>query len=303
MAKIEINAKPRTAYTPDDLSGLFGGVTAAVPSSKEVTELEISKLIPYQNQPFKPYRPDKLDLLVEDIKENGVISPVIVRPKGAQYEILAGHNRTSAASKAGLLTVPAIVITADDDTAALVMVNTNLNQRDELLPSEKAYAYKIQQDASKQQGKRTDLISSGKVDTGKGLSKKLGECRANIFRYIRLTYLIPTMLEMVDSEDLPFRVAVDLSYLSPEEQQLVQDVTAECEKRISTVQSRELKKMSESGTPLTKDAIKAVLLPKPKWNPYTALSNDIRSYMPKSATEKDIEAVLGLIENYFKKKE
>lgn len=161
--KIEISTKPKTTYSAPDLSGLFGGAPLTAPTGKEIAQLDIASLTPYADQPFKPYRPDKLELLVEDVKANGVLSPIIVRPKGTGYEILAGHNRTNAAKKAGLLQIPAIIVDADDDTAALIMVNTNLNQREELLPSEKAFAFKIQLEAMKRKAGRSSKDNSSQV--------------------------------------------------------------------------------------------------------------------------------------------
>lgn len=293
---IKINAKPNRTYSEADFSGLFGG-SNLVPSTKEIVELGLSSLVPYQEQPFKPYKPDKLELLVEDIKENGVLSPIIVRPKGSEYEILAGHNRTHAARKAGLITIPAIITEADDATAALIMVNTNLNQRDELLPSEKAYAYKIQLKAMTCRGKRY----GEKTDTYRLLGQSGNDSRRNVARYVRLTYLLPSMLEMVDNADISFCVAVDLSYLKHSEQQLVLDISSECERKISTVQSGQLKKASEKDE-LNANTVLSILTPVTKWNPYNALSSSIRSYMPKEATSKDIKAVLELIETYFKER-
>ena len=149
----------------------------------------------------------------------------------------------------------------------------------------------------KQQGKRSDTP----IDSHQTLANLSRESKRNIAYFIRLTHLIPTLLEMVDQGELPFRVGVDLSYLSPEKQQLVQDISVDCERKISTVQSGQIKKAYHQDN-LTEEVIIEILEPEPKWNPYNALSSSIRSYMPKEATSKDIKAVLELIETYFKER-
>ena len=301
--KIDINARSKATYSANDLSGLFGGVAVETPVGKEITELEISRLAPYANQPFKAYRPEKLELLAADIKENGVLSPIIVRPMGAGYEILAGHNRTSAAKKAGLKQVPAIIVEADDNTAALIMVNTNLNQREELLPSEKAFAYKIQLEAMKKQGQRNDLTSRqnvGKSESADTMGEYAGKSGRQIQRYIRLTYLIPELLEQVDSGELSVIPAVSLSYLTQEEQLLVLDISADCQRKISVFQSNQLKK---SAGKLDMEVIRSILLPGKEWNPRQQFASRSSTMIPGTASPEDVTAVLALIAEYFRKKE
>ena len=185
-----------------------------------IRELAIADLKPYPNQPFRPYSENKLAELTEDIKMNGIISPVIVRKMKPDetsvyeyYQILAGHNRVRAGELAGLEKVPCIVKTdISDEQAQLIMVNTNLNQRDELLPSEKAFAYKMQMDAMKQQGTRNDFVHNvHKVDNLQEMGVANNESRRNISYYIRLTYLTSDLLQMVDEKILPFRAGVALS--------------------------------------------------------------------------------------------
>ncbi|MEG0852950.1 MAG: ParB/RepB/Spo0J family partition protein [Angelakisella sp.] len=298
--KIDLTAqKPRQQFTAADLSGLLGG---QAPVGAAITQLPIGRLVPYPNQPFKPYSAEKLERLTEDIRVNGVLSPIIVRPSGNMYEILAGHNRWNASRKAGKDTIPAIVQDVNDDTAALIMVNTNLNQRDELLPSEKAWAYRVQLEAMKRQGKRSDLTSS-QLGTklkrsDQEMAAQMGESRNQIQRYIRLTYLIPELLEMVDTKELPMTPAVDLSYLSVEEQQLVLEVTSELERKVSMCQSAQLKKLSTEGG-LDEDSIREVLLPEQRWDARQEFVARSRTVIPTTANRQDVEKVLLLVKQYF----
>ncbi|MEG1875650.1 MAG: ParB/RepB/Spo0J family partition protein [Angelakisella sp.] len=298
--KIDLSAqKPRQQTTAADLSALLGGqVNNAV-----VRQLPLDLLTAYPNQPFKPYTDEKLARLTEDIRANGVLSPIIVRPKGERYEVLAGHNRWNASRRAGLTTIPAMVQEVDDDTAALIMVNTNLNQRDQLSSSEKAFAYRVQLEAMKRKAGRPQNNVS-QVGTQKRsdqeMAELLGESRNQIQRYIRLTYLIPDLLAQVDSSDLPMIPAVSLSYLPAEEQEMVLRVSADCERKISVIQAEQLKKAAGQ---LSEAAIAAVLLPVRRWNAQQEFVNQSRAAIPGSASVEDIAAVLALIQDYFKQKE
>lgn len=217
--KFDFSNRPRQQITPADLPRLFSGLgNTAAPGA--IVQIPISSLVPWANQSFRPYSAAKMQQLVEDIRTNGVLNPIIVRPMGQQYQILAGHSRTNASREAGLTTVPAIIRDVDDDTATLIMVNTNLNQRDELLPSEKAWAYRLQLEAMKRQGQRTDLTSVQNEQKLKGITARelvasqYGDSAVQIQRYIRLTYLISELLEMVDQGMLPMMSGVSLSYLA-----------------------------------------------------------------------------------------
>jgi len=213
----------------DYFKSMFGA------NQNDIHYIELYKLIPFEGQPFKPYSDEKLQELADDIAEHGILSPLIVRPYGDTYQIMAGHNRANAAALAGLDTAPCIVKSVDDDTAKIIMLNTNLNQRDELLPSEKAFAYKMQMDTIKHQGQRTDLTSSPmeprcsstlaplgpKLRSDQVVADRTGDSRANVQRYIRLTYLLPALLDMVDNKQIPFCAGVSLSYLKDEDQRLL----------------------------------------------------------------------------------
>lgn len=212
------------------------------------TDMFIDKLVPYENQPFKSYSPEKLTELAEDIKANGVLSPIIVRPvENDKYQILAGHNRTSAAKLAGLTSIPVIIKeNCDDDTAKLIVVNTNLNQRQGLLPSEKAYAYKMQIDAMKHQGITSRQVV-GKLETADIIGVNTNESGRQIQRYIRLTQLIKPILDMIDDNKMPFIVGVNLSFLSDNNQTNVFNIITNHKYRISLSQSEKLKKLNSLG--------------------------------------------------------
>lgn len=206
-----------------NLDTYFNAMFGAAPN--EIQELSLDRLTPFEGQPFKPYTEEKLRELADDIARNGILSPVIVRPLENTFQILAGHNRVNAAKLAGLMVAPCIVKDVDDDTARLIMINTNLNQREELLPSEKAFAYKMQLDTMKRQGARTDLTSGQFVQKLPGknsieiVADQAGENYKQIQRYIRLTELTPPLLDMVDEKKLPLLSGVYLSYCTASAQQ------------------------------------------------------------------------------------
>lgn len=304
--KFDFSKRPQQQITPKDLPGLFSGLgNTAAPNA--IVQLPISSLVPWINQPFRPYSDAKMQQLVEDIRVNGVLNPIIVRPIGQEYQILAGHSRTNASREAGLTTVPAIIRDVDDDTATLIMVNTNLNQRDELLPSEKAWAYRLQLEAVKRCAGRPKGNVGQNVPhyTGKRsteiLGEKSGENYKQIQRYIRLTYLIPELLEMVDQNMLPMLSGVALSYLGAEHQTIVCDISAECDKKISTAKAEQIKRLGQSGD-FSASAVKQILLPAKPWNPSNAFSSRTKGLIPKTATEQDVENVAKLIAQYFEQK-
>ena len=196
----------------DELLGVSGEESA--------TDIEISRIHSFANHPFKVLDDDKMDDLVKSIKQNGVLTPVLVRPdKNNSYEMISGHRRMHAAIKAGLEIIPAIVRDMDDDDAVVVMVDANI-QREELLPSEKAFAYKMKMDAMKRQAGRPSKNNSTQVgrnfETAELIGKETGESKNTIRRFIRLTELIPELLDYVDKKRLPFTVAVDISYIDKE---------------------------------------------------------------------------------------
>ena len=229
---------------------LFG--TADI--KNDIKKIDINLLVPFENQPFRPYSSDKLRELAEDIKINGILSPVIVKPvEDGKYQILAGHNRTSAAKLTGMTEIPCIVKNVDDDTAKLIVVNTNLNQRQELLHSEKAFAYKMQLEAMKRQAGRPKENSDQLGPNLKGvfsteiLAEKSDESQTQIKRYIRLTYLIKPMLDMIDNNKMPFMVGVNLSFLSEGNQDILYDLITDNKMKITLSQAEELKRLNNLG--------------------------------------------------------
>ena len=187
-------------------------------------EIEINKIHAFKNHPFKVLDDEKMQDLIESVKLSGVLTPVLLRvDNNDEYEMISGHRRLHAAKMAGLTTIPAIVRELSDDDAVIAMVDANI-QREELLPSEKAFAYRMKLEAMKRQGSRTDLTLSQnetKSRSDEVLSKQVGESRAQVQRYIRLTELIPELLDLVDSKKLKFTVAVDISYIDKEIQEWI----------------------------------------------------------------------------------
>ena len=195
-----------------------------VVNEESAMEIEINKIHAFKNHPFKVLDDEKMQDLIESVKLSGVLTPVLLRvDSNDEYEMISGHRRLHAAKMAGLTTIPAIVRELSDDDAAIAMVDANI-QREELLPSEKAFAYRMKLEAMKRQGSRTDLTLSQnetKSRSDEVLSKQVGESRAQVQRYIRLTELIPELLDLVDSKKLKFTVAVDISYIDKEIQKWI----------------------------------------------------------------------------------
>ena len=195
-----------------------------VVNEESAMEIEISKIHAFKNHPFKVLDDEKMQDLVDSVKLSGVLTPVLLRvDQNEEYEMISGHRRLHAAKLAGLTTIPAIVRELSDDDAVIAMVDANI-QREELLPSEKAFAYRMKLEAMKRQGNRTDLTLSQnetKLRSDEVLSKQVGESRAQVQRYIRLTELIPDLLDLVDAKKLNFTIAVDISYIDKEIQKWI----------------------------------------------------------------------------------
>ena len=269
-------------------------------------ELDIDTLLPFPNQPFHPYKEDEMEKMVESIKENGVISPIVVRPKeDGTYEIISGHNRVEACRRAGFTSVPSFVREVDDDTAVILMVDSNLRQREKLLPVEKANAYKMKLEAIKRQGVRNDLSSSQlgmKLDRKQSLEKigeEAGDSRNTVHRYIRLTNLIPALQDAVNDGRLAFNPSVELSYLNPADQAVVQEVMEREETAPSLSQAQKLKKMAKDGT-ITDQRIDEVLtVEKPMYETITFRFNTVEEYFPSGTTGKEMQdIILKLLKDY-----
>lgn len=227
----------------------------------KVEELPLSELTPFKNHPFKVKNDAEMAELMKSIANAGVLSPALARPKeGGGYELISGHRRLAACKALGMDTMPVIVRDLTDEEAVITMVDSNL-QREHILPSEKAFAYKMKMEALKNQGKRTDLTLSQvatKLDAAAEIGKSADESRDQVFRYIRLTHLIPDILKLVDEGKIALTPAVELSYLQPSEQEMLFSVMDSDEVTPSLSQARRLRRMSEAQT-LTDDAVLQLL--------------------------------------------
>ncbi len=264
--------------------------------AEKVEEIDISKISDFPNHPFKVNDDDKMEEMVKSIKQYGVILPVIVRPKeNGTYEMISGHRRKRACELAGVKQIRSIVKDLSDDEATILMVDSNI-QREEILPSEKAFAYKMKLEAMRHQGKRVDLLedetSTPMVEKLKGktsvrlLGEQNNESAEQIRRYIRLTNLIPELLEQVDLKRIAFRPAVELSYLSEDNQYVVQNIFEFDEVTPSLSQAIRLKKLEQEGK-LTEEKIEEILgQEKPNQKEFIKIHNErIDKYIPQKIKE------------------
>lgn len=279
-------------------------------TQERIQMLSPEKMQPFSNHPFKVVDDDKMMDMVESIKEYGVLVPIIVRPvENGNYEIVSGYRRHHAAVLAGQEEIPAIVREMDEDAAILVMVDSNL-QRENILPSEKAFAYKMKLEAMKRQaGRPKENATQIGQDFMRGkysveiLSEQVNESRNQIQRYIRLTHLIPDILEMVDDKNIAFNAAVEISYLSEREQELLQDNMEVNECSPSLSQAKRLKKYSQEGK-LTEDVIDAIMTEEKEMDTKLVLKGDtIKKYFPKEYTPMQMQQVITkLLENWCRKR-
>lgn len=270
---------------------------------EKVEKIAVSSISNFPNHPYQVKENEEMEDFVENIKENGVIHPVIVRTKeDGTYEMISGHRRKRACELAGIKEIPAIVREMSDEDATILMVDSN-KQRERILPSEKAFAYKMKLEAMKKQGKRNDLTSRPMVDKLKSadiIGEEVGESGRQIQRYIRLTELIPELLQLVDDEKMKLRPAVEISYLTKSEQEYVFEVMEYNEVFPSHPQARELKKLSADGN-LTDDDIDRILSEeKPNQKENIKFSVDkVKWYFPKEYTPTEMQKIIvKLLENY-----
>lgn len=277
-------------------------------AQERIQNLPLDKLEPFPNHPFKVIDDDKMLETVESIKERGVLVPILVRPKNdGNFEIVSGHRRHHASQLAGLTEIPAIVREMDDDTAILLMVDSNL-QREELLPSEKAFAYKMKLDAMKRQGQRTDLTCARiahKFDGMKSrdiLAEEVGESKDQVRRYIRLTYLDPDLLDRVDNKTMAFNAAVEVSYLTEPEQLMLCDAIEreECTPNLS--QAKRLKQYSQDGK-LDENVVDAIMTEEKPIEDKLVLKGDVLAkYFPKTYTPSQKQKIIvKLLEDWHKR--
>lgn len=275
---------------------------------EQVQQIPVSELFPFKNHPFKVLDDDSMSDTVESVKQYGVLSPLIARPrpKGG-YEIISGHRRQHAAELAGLETLPVIVRQMDDDAAIILMVDSNL-QREHILPSERAFAYKMKLDAMKNQGTRSDLTSTqvvSKLRSNEKLGAENNQSRETVRRFIRLTNLIPELLDMVDNKTVSFNPAVELSYLSPEQQQEVIRAMDDTQNFPSVSQAKRIKKLAQDGT-FTTETVVAIMgeEKKSELDTVTIKNDTLRKYFPRSYTPKQMEdTIIKLLEQWQKKRQ
>ena len=263
---------------------------------ERVQEIPLDQLKPFKNHPFKVRDDQRMLDTVDSIREYGVLVPAIARPDPeGGYELISGHRRKRGCEMAGLQTMPVIIRNLDDDAAVLVMVDSNI-QREELLPSERAFAYKMKLEALKHQGARSDLTSSQlgtKLRADELLAQQAGESRNQVQRFIRLTELISELLDMVDERKLAFNPAVEVSYLKRDEQRMLLEAMDAEQTTPSLSQAQRLKKFSQEGR-LTEEAMSAIMSEEKKsdMDKVTLRSDTLRRYFPKSYTPKQMEQTI-----------
>ena len=300
-------AKAKTSITTENRSG-----SAADAAAKEQrTEMPLSDLHPFEGHPFKVLDDELMEQTVESIRQIGVVSPLIVRPDPeGGFEILSGHRRLHAAQLAGLETVPVIVKEMDDDAAIIFMVDSNL-QRENILPSERAFSYKMKLEAMKHQGERGDLTSGqvGQKSVGTVsrdiVAEQAGDSSRNVQRFIRLTNLIPEILDMVDEKKIAFNPAVELSYLKTSEQKEFLEAMDYAQASPSLSQAQRLKKLSQEGG-CTLDAMCEVMneIKKDELDHVTIKNEVPRKYFPKSYTPKQMQdTIIRLLEKWQRSKQ
>ena len=279
---------------------------------EKVQKIPISELVPFKNHPFKVVDDEAMLRTTESIAQFGVLTPLIARPlEDGGYEIISGHRRAHAAEAAGLTEVPVIVRDMNDDAATVLMVDSNL-QREQILPSERAFAYKMKLEAMKRQGERTDLQEDGtsrqvvgKLEASDILGQDTGESGRQVQRFIRLTNLIPELLDMVDQKQISFNPAVELSYLTPEEQQHVIEAMDFTQAAPSLSQAQRLKKLSQEGG-CTLEAMQDILgeVKKGDLERVAFKSEQLRKYFPKSYSPKQMQdTIIKLLEQWQRKRQ
>ena len=280
-----------------------------VVNEESAMEIEIDKIKSFSGHPFKVIDDEKMQDLIESISESGVLTPVLIRPdRNDGYEMISGHRRMHAAQKAGLITIPAIVREMTYDEAVIAMVDANI-QREELLPSEKAFAYKMKLEAMKRQGSRTDLTLSQnetKLRSDEILSKQVGESRAQVQRYIRLTELIPDLLELVDKKRLNFTIAVDISYIPQDVQKWIYEYI--CDNGFIKPNQIAALRNYLGQAPVTQSLMISILnshIPvKAPARKVTLNEKKLTKYFPKNYTSEDMEKVIeSLLEKWKQEQE
>lgn len=280
-------------------------------SEERVQRIKLTELHPFKNHPFKVRDDEEMEKTVESVKEYGVLTPAIARPlETGGYELISGHRRHRASELAGKEDMPVIVRDLDDDAATILMVDMNL-QRETMLPSERAFAYRMKLEAIKHQGARVDLTCSqlgNKLEgkkSGQIIAEELGTSKNQIFRYIRLTELIPELMDMVDEKKIAFNPAVEISYLTKEEQEELLDAMDYAQTTPSLSQAQRLKKFSKEGN-CSLEAMKAIMSEEKKGDldKVTLKADVLKKYFPKSYTPQQMEEkIISLLEQWQRKRQ
>ena len=271
--------------------------------------LPVDELVPFESHPFHMYTEEKMAEMVDSVKQYGVLSPILVRPhkSGSGYEIISGHNRVEACKRAGIDDIPVTIRNLDDDTAIILMVDSNLKQREKLLPSEKAKAFQMKMDAMRRQAGRPSKNAS-QVGTNKRtdeiIAEEAGESRNQIQRYIRLNSLMPSLIDFVDTGRLAFNPAVELSYLDKADQEVVFQIMERDQVSPSLSQAQKLHKLS-AAEKINDDVIEAVMLvEKPMYETITFRRSSMEKYFPRGTTGREMEqTIIKLLENMQKQRE
>lgn len=273
---------------------------------ERVQNISISELVPFKDHPFKVVDDEAMLRTPESIAQYGVLTPLIARPlEDSGYEIISGHRRAHAAEMAGLTEVPVLVRDMDDDAATVLMVDSNL-QRESILPSERAFAFKMKLEALSHQGQRSDLTSvqvAPKLST-EVIGESAGMSKDNVKRFIRLTNLIPELLDMVDQKQISFNPAVELSYLAPEEQEIFMQAMDEVQAAPSLSQAQRLKKLAQEGD-FTMDSAREIMneVKKGDLERVTFRNEQLRKYFPRSYTAQQMQdTIIKLLDQWQKKK-
>ena len=277
-------------------------------ASEQVRDIPLSELYPFKDHPFSVVDDKRMMEMVESVKEFGVMVPIIARPlDGGGYEIISGHRRKHACELAGIEKIPVLIRELDNDEATILMVDSNLQQRDEIPPTERGRAYQMKLEALKHQGKRHDLTSAHDEQklgwAVNQVAEDVGQSRAQVQRYIRLNNLNPELQDMVDEGRLALTPAVELSYLKPEEQRDVAVALEETQNTPSLSQAQRIRKMSESGE-ATREKVTDIMMEekKPLRDSITLSHDTLKKYFPKSYSIQKIEQIIiKLLENYLKR--
>lgn len=294
------------SLTPyDDIFSTEQSRNGAAP--EQIQKIPIIELFPFKDHPFSVVDDKRMMEMVESVKEFGVMIPLIARPlDGGGYEIISGHRRKHACELAGIEEVPVLVRNLDNDEATILMVDSNLQQRDDIPLSERAKAYQMKMDALKHQGKKRDETSRqvvGKLESAEIIGQSTGESGRQVQRVIRLNNLVPDLIDMVDDKRLAFTPAVELSYLNEQEQKALASTLEETQNTPSLSQAQRIRKLSESGG-VTKEKLDDIMMEekKPLRDSITLSHDTLKKYFPKSYSIQKIEQIIiKLLENYLKR--